>query len=164
LLESLRIRGKEFEVQVFQQDLLSEENFKKQAELIVCMGDTIAHLESPDEIQLLIKRCFNCLVNNGKLILSYRDYGTELTDTQRFILVKSDENRILTCFLEYFQNKVKVTDLLHERFNGEWIQKASSYFKIRITNKMIEKLVTGSGFKIVKSEVINRMYYLTAEK
>jgi len=164
LLESLRIRGKEFEVQVFQQDLLSEENFKKQAELIVCMGDTIAHLESPDEIQLLIKRCFNCLVNNGKLILSYRDYGTELTDTQRFIPVKSDENRILTCFLEYFQNKVKVTDLLHERFNGEWIQKASSYFKIRITNKMIEKLVTGSGFKIVKSEVINRMYYLTAEK
>jgi len=164
LLESLRIRGKEFEVRVFQRDLLSEENFKKQAELIVCMGDTIAHLESHDEIQLLIERCSKCLATSGKLILSYRDYGAELTDTQRFIPVKFDDNRILTCFLEYFEDKVKVTDLLHERINGVWIQKASSYFKVRITNQIIEKLVIEAGFKIVKSEVTNRMNYLIAEK
>jgi 2-polyprenyl-3-methyl-5-hydroxy-6-metoxy-1,4-benzoquinol methylase len=164
LLENLFIRGKEFGIQVLERDLLSEENFKKQAEIIVCMGDTIAHLESVDQIRLLLERCFNCLLNNGKLVLSFRDYGTELVDTQRFIPVKSNSNKILTCFLEYSPDKVKVTDLLHEQSNGQWIQKVSSYFKIRITNRMIEKLVLDAGFKIMKSDVINRMNYLIAGK
>jgi hypothetical protein len=121
-------------------------------------------LESVDQIGLLLERCFKCLSNNGKLVLSYRDYGTELVDTQRFIPVKSDENKILTCFLEYYASKVKVTDLLHERINGQWTQRVSSYFKVRITNQMIEKLVLNAGFKILKSEGMNRMNYLIVEK
>lgn len=164
LLESLRARGKELEIQTFQRDLLAVENFREPEELIICMGDTIAHLESADQIQLLLDRCFKCLLNNGKLIFSYRDYGTELVDTGRFIPVKSDDNRILTCFLEYGEDKVKVTDLLHERINGEWIQKASSYLKVRITNHLIEKLVLKAGFKVVKNEVMSRMNYLIAGK
>src|SRR5437868_11311998 len=164
LLESLLIRGKEFGVKIFQRDLLSEENFKEQAEVIVCMGDTITHLESVDQIRLLFERCFKFLLNTGKLVLSLRDYGTELIDTQRFIPVKSDDNRILTCFLEYFPNKVKVTDLLHERINGLWVQKVSSYFKVRVTNQMIAIFVTDTGFKINKNELINRMNYMVAEK
>jgi len=164
LLESLRVRGKELGIQVFERDLLSEKNFQDPANLIVCMGDTIAHLESVDQMRLFLDQSFKCLLGNGKLILSYRDYGTELVDTQRFIPVKSDENKILTCFLESFADKVKVTDLLHERINGQWTQKVSSYFKIRITIQMIEKLVLNTGFKILKSEVINRMNYLIAGK
>jgi len=164
LLENLRIRGKELGIQVFERDLLSERNFQDEAELIVCMGDTIAHLESVDQIELFLDQSFKCLLGNGKLILSYRDYGTELVDTQRFIPVKSDDDKILTCFLEFSNDKVKVTDLLHERINGQWIQKVSSYFKVRITKQLIEKLALDAGFKILKSEVINRMNYLIAKK
>ncbi|HEV8512532.1 MAG TPA: methyltransferase domain-containing protein [Cyclobacteriaceae bacterium] len=164
LLESLRIRGKGLGIQVFERDLLSEKNFQDPAELIVCMGDTIAHLESVDEIKLCIDLSFKCLTRNGKLILSYRDYGTELVDTQRFIPVKSDDNKILTCILEFSAEMVKVTDLLHERINGHWIQKLSSYFKVRITSQIVEKLVLDAGFKVVKSEVMSRMNYLIAEK
>ncbi len=164
LLESLRIRGKEWGIKIFRRDLLSEENFDEQAEVIVCMGDTIAHLESADQIRLLLERCFKCLTNNGKFILSYRDYGAELIDTQRFIPVKSDDNIILTCFLEYFEDKVKVTDLLHERINGQWTQHVSSYFKVRVTNEMIEKFLNEAEFKVLKREVITRMNYLIAEK
>ena len=43
LLESLRIRGRGLGIQVFERDLLSEENFHDQSELIACMGDTIPH-------------------------------------------------------------------------------------------------------------------------
>jgi len=164
LLDRLRFRGKGFQIEVFQNDLLSEENFNEQAEVIVCMGDTLAHLESGDQIRLLLERCFKCLANNGKLILSYRDYNAELIDTQRFIPVRSDEDKILTCFLEYDEDKVKVTDLLYERVNGQWIQKVSSYFKVRITKCIIEELVTDAGFKIIKNELMNRMNYLIAEK
>lgn len=164
LLDSLYLRGKEFEIKVFLQDLLREENFKEQGGLIVCMGDTIAHLESLNEIQLLIEQCFKCLIVNGKLILSYRDYGNELTDMQRFIPVKSDEDKILTCFLEYFENKVRVTDLFHERINGQWVQRVSSYLKVRITNQMIEHLINQTGFKILICEAIAGMNYRVAEK
>jgi len=118
LLQSLLIRGKELGIQIFEKDLLSEKNFQDQAGLIVCMGDTIAHLESVDQIKHLLNLSFNGLLKNGKLVLSFRDYGTELVDTQRFIPVKSNDDKILTCFLEYFENKVKVTDLLHERMDS----------------------------------------------
>ena len=164
LLDSLLFRGEGLGIKVFHRDLLSEENFTEQAELIVCMGDTIAHLTSPEKIRSLLDRCFECLLNHGKLILSYRDYGTELTDTNRFISVKSDDNRILTCFLEYFEDKVRVTDLLHERINVRWTQKVSSYFKVRITDQLINQFLTETGFKIQKRESIDRMNYLIAGK
>ena len=49
-------------------------------ELIVCRGDTITHLENKADIEKLIEDCANILSENGKLILSYRDYSTELND------------------------------------------------------------------------------------
>jgi len=55
--------------------------------------------------------------------------STELINTQRFIPVKSDDNKILNCILEYDNDKVKVTDLLHEKTPKGWKQKESSYFK-----------------------------------
>ena len=164
LLDHLRIRGDGLGIQVFHRDLLSGENFKEPAELIVCMGDTIAHLASPEEIRTLLDRCCGCLLNHGKLVLSYRDYGTELRDANRFIPVKSDENKILTCFLEYVEDRVRVTDLLHERINGRWTQKASSYFKVRTTDQLMSQLLIETGFTIQKKEVINRMNYLVAAK
>lgn len=164
LLESLRLRGKLFKVKGFRQNLLAEENFKEPAEVIVCMGDTIAHLESVDQVHELFTLCWNALLKNGKLVLSYRDYEVELLDTQRFIPVKADQNRILTCVLEYFEDKIRVTDLLYEKINGQWSQKASSYFKIRITNRLIKQLLIEKGFEIERKENINRMNYLIAVK
>ncbi len=111
------------------------------------MDDTVAHLESFDQLQQFFFQCKNGLVKNGKLVLSYRDYGLELLDSQRFIPVKADENKILAYFLGYFEDKVSVTDLLQEKINGEWVQKASSYFKIRITDQLIKQWLTQAGVR-----------------
>jgi hypothetical protein len=164
LLESLQVRGKQLGIEVFQREIMTEENFREQAEVIVCMGDTIAHLESVEQIRSLFSHCWSALLRNGKLILSYRDYGLELHDTQRFIPVKADEDRILTCCLEYFDDKVRVTDLLHEKIDGQWVQRASSYLKIRITNQLVEQWLTEVGFKIGKTEIISGVNYLIARK
>lgn len=48
-------------------------------------------------------------------LLSFRDYSVPLQDEKRFIPVRSDEGRILTCFLEYSEDSVLVHDILHER-------------------------------------------------
>ncbi len=163
LLNSLQARGKKLGIEIFRRDLLDETNFNEPAEVIVCMGDTVAHLESFEQLQRLFVQCKKSLLKNGKLVLSYRDYGTELVFDQRFIPVRADEDKILTCFLEYFEDKVRVTDLLHEKINGEWIQKVSSYFKIRITNQLIKQLLIETGFKIERKN-INQMNYVIAEK
>lgn len=45
----------------------------------------------------------------------YRELSSELEEIARFIPVNYDETRILTCFLEYEEEKVKVHDLLYEK-------------------------------------------------
>jgi hypothetical protein len=116
------------------------------------------------KIAFLLKRSFDDLETKGKLILSFRDYGTELVDEQRFIPVKADESKILTCVLKYFKDKVRVTDILHEKIDGNWRQRVSSYYKVRVTASRMEQLVAMAGFKILSKEVIARMNYLIAEK
>ncbi len=143
------------------------QDFDKEAEaseLIVCMGDTIAHLDSFDQLQDLISKCYHNLVADGTLVFSYRDYSQPLTGDQRFIPVRADEHRILTCILDYLDEKVTVTDQLYEKTAGEWVLKVSSYEKLRIQPQMVEDYLTAAGFNIVKTESINRLHYTIARK
>ncbi len=133
-------------------------------ELIVCAGDTLAHLDTFKELEQLILDAYHALIGEGRLVLAFRDYSNELLGSDRFIPVKSDGQKILTCILEYFNDRVRVTDLLHEKTDGEWIQKVSSYFKLRITREQIVELMTKAGFKITCKEEINKLWYLVGEK
>ena len=133
-------------------------------DLIVCCGDTISHLETFDSLNRLLHDCYNSLVKNGKLILTFRDYSIALKDTQRFIPVKSDENRILTCVIDYLENKVNVTDLLHEKVDGVWTQKISSYEKLRITTDLLIDISQTIGFSVIGNNNINRMIHLILQK
>ena len=133
-------------------------------ELIVCCGDTITHLENKEEIEKLIADANDTLSVNGKLILTFRDYSIELNDSQRFIPVKSSDSRILTCILEYTTEKVKVTDLLHEKINGAWTQKVSSYEKVRIPPIELQDFIENHGFEIKLNEPVNRMHTIIAVK
>jgi 2-polyprenyl-3-methyl-5-hydroxy-6-metoxy-1,4-benzoquinol methylase len=136
----------------------------RKPELIVCCGDTLPHLDSFAEIRQFLKDCFSALVPNGKMILTFRDYSIELEDTKRFIPVKSDSEKILTCFLEYSEKKVRVTDLLHARINGEWIQKVSSYEKVRIGCDTVTAYLQEAGFKILLNSTQRGMVSLVSQK
>ncbi len=133
-------------------------------ELIACCGDTITHLDSKAQIEKLISDAIKILENKGYLILTFRDYSYELDEKQRFIPVKSTTDRILTCILEYEREKVKVSDLLHEKINGKWIQKVSTYEKVRIEPFRIVEILEKNGMKIKLNEPINRMQTIIAEK
>lgn len=124
------------------------EGGSESAELIVCCGDTVSHLESFDFLEKFIEDCASSLCTGGKLFLSFRDYSDELKDTARFIPVKNDENRILTCFLEYFEESVSVTDILYEKKENGWDQKISSYRKLRISVEQMKSLLVRENFKI----------------
>ena len=133
-------------------------------ELILCFGDTIAHLDSKEEVEQFIKNVYETLILHGKFILSFRDYGTELLDDSRFIPVKSDSDKILICFLEYFPEKLKVTDILNKKVGENWTQTISSYYKVRVTKGYITNCLENIGFKITFADTINRMITIIADK
>jgi hypothetical protein len=128
------------------------------------MGDTLTHIPDEKSVRMLIKETASVLVEQGKLILSFRDYSMELSGIQRFIPVRSDEDRILTCLLEYFPNHVMVTDIVHERTNGQWIMKVSSYPKLKLPVGMVKDFLAEEGFIVTGTELIQGMRYLTAQR
>ena len=165
LIEELKSKIDNHPIEVYNDDIkLVSKYAQPQPELIVCCGDTLPHLNSFAEVQKLIQDSFNILSPVGRLILNFRDYTTELEDTNRFIPVKSDSQRILTCFIEYFPDKLRVTDLLHEYEYGKWIQKISSYYKTRINRDLILGFLRDSGFKISFDIVANRMITIIGQK
>lgn len=133
-------------------------------ELIACCGDTITHLDSKAQIQKLISDSTKILENDGHLILTFRDYTNELKGQHRFIPVKSTNDRILTCILEYEPEKVRVSDLLYEKINGDWTQRVSTYGKVRIAPKSVVEILEKNGMKIQLNEPINRMHTIIARK
>lgn len=165
LLAELQLKARDFPVTIINEDIRNLKKYAQpQPELIVCCGDTLTHLASTEEVKQLIANASELLSPKGKFVLSFRDYSTELQDTERFIPVKSDSTQILTCILEYFPNIIRVTDLLHQHENGQWIQKASSYYKIRISKKAVVMILENSGFSILHEQTEKGMIYLIAEK
>lgn len=165
LIAELKSKIDKPSVEVFNDDIkLVRKYSSPQPELIVCCGDTLAHLDSFSEVQKLIQDSFDILSAEGRLILTFRDYSTALEDTNRFIPVKTDSQRILTCFIEYFTDKLRVTDLLHEYENGKWIQKTSSYYKTRISRELVLGFLKDSGFKISFDNIANRIITIIGQK
>lgn len=150
LISDLNDRNKGHNIRTIESDIIDFKKYVDKSGLIVCMGDTISHLDTFETLGKLIEDCYENLEENGQFVISFRDYGIVLTDAQRFIPVKSDGNRILTCILEYLEHHVKVTDLLYEKSPSpnEWIQKVSSYMKLRLTHSNVTEILKSRGFKI----------------
>jgi 2-polyprenyl-3-methyl-5-hydroxy-6-metoxy-1,4-benzoquinol methylase len=165
LLTELRYRKNELPVEIIQEDIRAVSAYGDcKPELIICCGDTLSHLNSMEEISRLIKDSFTILIPEGKLILSFRDYSAELKDSSRFIPVKINADRILTCFLEYFPDKVRVTDILHEKEDGNWQQKISSYEKVRVSENTVLNILQDTGFNIRFKGTHNRMLTIIGQK
>ena len=165
LLNELKSKSSGLDIESIKNDILNFDAYSGyDPELMVCMGDTITHLDSLGSVQELIKNSYKILNENGKLIMTLRDLTFELKEENRFIPVNSDNDRIFTCFLEYRPNYVKVFDIIHERKNGKWTQKISSYKKLKIPQAVIEKYFQDSGFRIEFMGVENGLVTMIGKK
>lgn len=152
-------------IKIIYDDITTIKNYESyKPELIVCMGDTIAHLEKLSEIEKFVEDIHDVLVENGKFVVSFRDYSEEPAGEQRFIPVKSDEDKILTCFLDYFPDKIMVTDLLYEKINEEWKFSISSYPKYRIKKQLMIDILKNTDFEILNDSNLNGMEIIIAKK
>ncbi len=152
-------------VEIIENDILNFNSYSNHnPELIVCMGDTLTHLGTLNFVNDLIKNCYNELSANGRLVLTFRDLTKELQGEERFIPVRSDDERIFICFLEYYVEYVKVFDIIYEKESGKWIQKISSYEKIKIPQETIKRYIKEAGFDIGFFDVKNGLITLIAKK
>ncbi len=164
LLDEIKLNSKNLNITILNEDIKRVKKFAKKPELIICCGDTLSHLNNNSEIKTFISDIEKSLENNGKLILSFRDYSTKLKGTERFIHVKSDETKILTCILDYEKDFVNVTDLLHEKVSNTWEQKISTYKKVRLSTNKIVEYIEENGMTINLNQITNRLTTIIASK
>jgi 2-polyprenyl-3-methyl-5-hydroxy-6-metoxy-1,4-benzoquinol methylase len=116
--------------------------------VVLCAGDTLTHLPSQSSVERLLTEAATSLAPGGMFAATFRDYAsTTLRGDARFVMVRRDENRILTCFLEYGTDTLTVHDLLTEREAGQWVQKVSSYQKLRLAPAWVESKLQSLGLK-----------------
>ncbi len=150
LLDELRERTGTRSIRAVHDDLLNFDAYLDgEAALIVCMGDTLTHLESVETLAALIRDAAARLADNGRLVLGFRDLAThELKGPQRFIPVRSEPDRIFTCFLDYRSDHVEVNDLVHTRDGAQWRLATSAYRKLRLTAAQVGALITDAGLTL----------------
>lgn len=117
------------------------------ARLVLCLGDTLPHLADFAAVESVLENSARALQPGGALIVTFRDYVSAAPGTQKFIPVRSDSNKILTCHLAYRTDHVTVTDLVHQWSNGEWTLVTSHYEKLRLNPDWVQSTMEACGFE-----------------
>ncbi|MEO8016730.1 MAG: class I SAM-dependent methyltransferase [Pseudomonadota bacterium] len=148
LLTELDRHASGLSVETVADDLLSfRSHLTAKAAAVLCMGDTLTHLPEHTHVDFLVQEVHEALAPGGQFVLSFRDYSEPLKDEARFIPIRSDERRILTCFLEYEEDTVVVHDILHERAGDAWETRVSSYRKLRLAAERVVASLQTIGFE-----------------
>lgn len=165
LLDEMRARSKALPIQAVQDDLLSfREHLSGRPDLVLCMNDTLTHLQEEESVLQLIRTVSEEIRIGGLFVVTLRDYSTALTGEQRFIPVRSDEDRILTCFLEYTDSHVTVYDILNERDGSHWNLKVSEYKKLRISPEWLSASLKKLGFHVNREAGFSGMVRFVANR
>jgi 2-polyprenyl-3-methyl-5-hydroxy-6-metoxy-1,4-benzoquinol methylase len=165
MLAQLRKTAKDLPIETICDDLTNFTNYRSgNIELVVCMGDTLTHLDALKNVHALLNMVFSSLETGGRLILSFRNLTQELVNLDRFIPVKSNETTIFTCFLEFQEDTVRVHDIIYEKKNDQWVLKKSVFQKLRISPNWTQKYLQEIGFTIEFYEERNGLVFIIARK
>ena len=151
LLDEMQLHQGDLAIQRICNDLRDFRSFVSPGtvQVLVCMGDSITHLESKDDVGQLVKSVAEALAPGGVFILTYRDLSTELKGLDRFIPVYGDNERVMSCFLEFDRpDTVLVHDLVYCRLGARWELSKSSYRKLRLAETWLESAVTQAGLAV----------------
>lgn len=165
LLDELTVHGAKLNITPVRDDILSmASHCPAPLALAVCMGDTLTHLSSEEDVRNLFETVFQTLESSGIFIITYRDLSFELTGLDRFIPVRSDDNVIFNCFLEYHEHTVTVHDIVNRRTEDGWTLEKSSYSKLRLPVDRVVENLEQAGFIIQEKEINMGLATLRAVK
>jgi SAM-dependent methyltransferase len=156
LLTELKDNAEDLQIEIINDDFLNFSNYcPEKIELAVCMGDSLTHLDTHQNVRYLLSRIYNALEIEGRVILTFRNLSEELKGLDRFIPVRNDDHVIFTCFVEYENDHVKIHDIIYERKYDRWELKKSFYKKIRIYPQWTKDILQDLGFKVETFNIHN---------
>lgn len=165
LLEQLAARAEGLSIKAVCADLSAfARHVEAPLELAVCMTDTILHLQSPATVVELFAALAATLEPGGRFILTARNFAVPLEELDRFIPVRSDENTIFCCFLEYEADTVKVHDLVYRRLADGWRLGKSFYRKLRLAPDWLGAELARAGFAAVDVDVDSGLATIVATR
>ncbi len=165
LLHELKANCRDLTIRTVRDNLVNFDRILPgQAELIVCMTDTILHLESGEEVRTVFEKISQALESDGKLVLTFRDLTHELQGLDRFLPVRSDETTIMTCFLEYEAETVKVHDIIYKSTGGRWELRKSFYRKLRLSESWVCEQLSSCGLNRIESSSENGLVTIIASE
>jgi len=165
LLEELKGHAESLPIKAVEDDMLSFHRYlDSKVNLILCMGDTLTHLPDLPSVERLFSQAAELLGLGGIFVTTFRNYTSPLLGHERFISVKSDDDRILTCFLEYEPDHVNVHDLLHERIASAWQLRVSAYRKIRLSPEWVSERLKVEGFSVLVEPGLGGMVRVVAKR
>jgi hypothetical protein len=133
-------------------------------DVVLCMGDTLTHLADCSSVRSLISSVGEHLASGGQFIITFRDYTSAQEGPDRFIPVRSDESRILTCFLDYAEDFIEVHDILHEHNEGTWRMSVSTYKKLRLKPGWVKEQLEECRFEVNVASGMSGMVRIVAAK
>ncbi len=166
MLAQLSTRADRLAVKVVRDDIANfGAHVRTAPNLIVCMGDTLSHLPTHESVAELLAATWETLAAGGVLVLSFRG-GVDLPESNgRFLPIRSDDDRIFTCFIEEVDaDYMRVHDVLHTRSDRGFIQQVSSYNKLRLDPAGISAQLDQLGFVETHREDANGFVTLAVAK
>jgi SAM-dependent methyltransferase len=120
-------------------------------DVVTCMRDTVVHLPGRRAVTQLFSRVAASLAVGGMFILSYRDLTQPLEGVDRFLPIRSDNDRIMLCVLDYpDSDTVTVTDLIYTHVDDGWELHRNSYPKLRLAPDWLCSQLTAAGLQIAR--------------
>jgi predicted TPR repeat methyltransferase len=129
-------------------------------EVVVCMGDTLSHLEGEGNLERVFAGVAARLVVGGRFVLTFRDLSGERHELDRFIPLCSSDDLIMACFLEYKPTSVKVHDLIWVRQPDGWRFRKGVYRKLRLTPAAVVRQLEKAAFTVERHDALTGMVTL----
>lgn len=166
MLSEVKARSGGLSVRCVEEDMFGfSRHVEGSPRLIVCMGDSLPHLSSITKAEALLQEAAESLAAGGHLVLQFRGLARLPDGDARFLPVRSDADRIFTCFLEEVdENCVRVHDLLHLRKDDGFKQTISSYLKVRLDTTWLNSTLTHLGLSTVHASEARGMITRIARK
>ena len=131
---------------------------------VVCMGDTLSHLEAAEDLTRVFAGVAARLATGGRLILTFRDLSGELRELDRLIPLHGSDDLLMTCFLEYEPATVTVHDLVWERRPDGWRFHKSAYRKLRLAPDSVIARLERAGFTVERGQAPSGMVALVGTR
>ncbi|MFM9936370.1 MAG: class I SAM-dependent methyltransferase [Novosphingobium sp.] len=131
---------------------------------VVCMGDTLPHLESKADVAHMLIAACAALSPQGRLVLSWRDMARAPAGLDRFIPVRTADERVMLCFLEDLGERMLVHDLVFDKGSGEWTLAKSAYPKLKLPEPEIAAILSDHGLAVADTITVRGMMAMVATK